>query len=219
MAFEVKMFLLQGRGLRLLILSLAMVQTCLLLVMYRTELLPTVNVVNVESIKIYLTGSGAVDEGVESIVKLRDLKIEDFFIDIENFSCFKGGIDLDQSVLLKKCICLDQYWGEDCGVPSEIKTAKIQGKVVDIEMFTPRERPRRIISALPVNHELDLFEARINMHYDAVDIFIVQESNFTNSGQSKELFFKEKLSNGWLSQFQDKILYITRTQQPTSGFK
>ena len=210
-----------GKGLRLLILSLALIQTCLLLALYRTELLPTsINIVNVETIKIYWAGGG--DEegggGGGGIVKLGDTTMEDYFVDIAHLSCFKRGCDKDKSLLLKKCVCTGGYAGPDCGIPGEVRTAMVQEELVSIESFTLREKPRRIIAAMPVNHEVDLFEARINMHYDVVDIFIVQESNFTNAGKSKPLIFKDKFSAGWLSQFQDKILYIVRSFQPSAGF-
>ena len=158
------------------------------------------------------------DGGVGDIVKLGDHNMEDYFVDIGHFSCFKAGCDIDKSSSESRCVCLKGYAGEDCGVPGEVKTATVKGELVDIDSFTQRERPRRIISVMPVNHELDLFEVRINMHYEVVDIFIVQESNFTNAGKSKPLFFKNKLSTGWLAKFQDKILYILRNDHPSSGF-
>ena len=59
-----------------------------------------------------------------------------------------------------------------------------------------------------VNHEYDFFEARVETLKDVVDAFIVQESNFTTFGSSKELHFLQKFKNGWLADVQDKFLYI-----------
>ena len=51
-------------------------------------------------------------------------------------------------------------------------------------------RPRRIIHGIPMNHEFDLFETRMNMIGDVVDVFVLHEANVTNDGRSKEpLFF------------------------------
>ena len=46
------------------------------------------------------------------------------------------------------------------------------------------------------------------MHYDVVDVFIVGESNRTNSGGIKEPFFLLRFSAGWLKEWQDKLLYV-----------
>ena len=41
-----------------------------------------------------------------------------------------------------------------------------------------------------MNHEFDLFETRMNMIGDVVDVFVLHEANVTNDGRSKEpLFF------------------------------
>ena len=46
------------------------------------------------------------------------------------------------------------------------------------------------------------------MHYDVVDVFIVGESNRTNSGGVKEPVFLLRFSAGWLRQWQQKLLYV-----------
>ena len=41
-----------------------------------------------------------------------------------------------------------------------------------------------------MNHEFDLFETRMNMIGNVVDVFVLHEANVTNDGRSKEpLFF------------------------------
>ena len=54
---------------------------------------------------------------------------------------------------------------------------------------------------------------------EVVDVFIIQESNFTNSGKPKPLTLKERLDNNWLWEFQQKILYLPRTVEPVDGFR
>jgi hypothetical protein len=36
-------------------------------------------------------------------------------------------------------------------------------KKEDMELLTPRSAPRRIVHGLPVNHEFDLFQARMHI--------------------------------------------------------
>ena len=81
----------------------------------------------------------------------------------------------------------------------------------------PRKHPRRLIHGLQVNHETDMFEARLNMLNEAVDVYLLLESNYTSYGSGKPLTFLNKFQEGWLSQFQDKILYILLPFFPKQG--
>ena len=56
------------------------------------------------------------------------------------------------------------------------------------------------------------------MHFDVVDVFLIQESNFTNSGEERALEFLQKLEGGWLEEYQDKLVYLQRTEIPPGGF-
>ena len=67
---------------------------------------------------------------------------------------------------------------------------------------------RRLIHAVPVNHEFDLFEARVKMLKDVVDVYLIQESNYTAYGSPKDLLFIERFKNGWLSEEQTNILWV-----------
>ena len=58
---------------------------------------------------------------------------------------------------------------------------------------------RRLIHAVPVNHEFDLFEARVKTLKDVVDVYLIQESNYTAYGSAKDLLFIERFKNGWLT--------------------
>ena len=59
-----------------------------------------------------------------------------------------------------------------------------------------------------MNHEYDLFEARLEMLGDIVDVYLLLESNYTAYGSGKELSFLEKFKAGWLSEYHHKIQYI-----------
>ena len=57
------------------------------------------------------------------------------------------------------------------------------------------------------------------MHFDVVDVFLIQESNFTNSGKERALELLQKLEGGWLEEYQDKLVYLQRTEGPPGGFE
>lgn len=114
--------------------------------------------------------------------------------------CFTGGINLLRSYSSGKCSCkTDTYYGLDCGIPKEIF---LQSPGLNLKRLRRRETPRRIIQALPVNHEFDMFEVRANSLYDVVDVFLVGESNYTNAGTAKDTLFLHKFQAGWLKNFQ-----------------
>ena len=77
------------------------------------------------------------------------------------------------------CVCLESFHGAHCGIPDSAwysfyrnnKTARLKLK--------PRKVPRRLIHGLQVNHEFDLFEARLEMLKDVVDVYLLLESNYT----------------------------------------
>ena len=56
------------------------------------------------------------------------------------------------------------------------------------------------------------------MHFDVVDVFLVQESNFTNSGEERVLELLKKLEGSWLEEYKDKLVYLLRTDLPPGGF-
>jgi len=68
-----------------------------------------------------------------------------------------------------------------------------------------------------VNHEFDLFDARLKSLQDTVDVYIVLESTYSSYGKSKPLSFLEKLKAGWLSEFQNKLLYVLLPFFPKAG--
>lgn len=63
-----------------------------------------------------------------------------------------------------------------------------------------------------------MLETRLHMHRDAVDVFLVAESNFTNAGKSKPTLLLDKLRSGWMEELQNKIVYVGRSQPPPGGF-
>ena len=55
----------------------------------------------------------------------------------------------------------------------------------------------------------------MTLQYDVVDMFMVGESNRTNSGGIKEPYFLLRFAAGWLKQWQDKLLYVFQVGKST----
>lgn len=84
---------------------------------------------------------------------------------------------------LVKCVCRPGWHGPYCGVPTMVYHSNLPTK----ERLTPRETPRRVINAININHEFDLLHARLHELADAVDLFLICESNFTAYGDKRPL--------------------------------
>lgn len=71
-----------------------------------------------------------------------------------------------------------------------------------------------VIDAFTFFQELDLLEFRLKYLDDAVDYFVIAESNLTHSGKSKPYHFLENESR--FDRWKDKIIYIG-VEQSTLG--
>ena len=143
-------------------------------------------------------------------------------------NCLIEGTNFKLGKPVKRCHCYPDYFGDRCDIPKQISNAYADSNhnkqflniTYDWKDLSLRSGyQRRLIHALPVNLEIDLFEARLASLYDVVDVFIIGESNFTNSGGSRELIFLNLLENGWLKPYHDKILYLFRGYAPPTGFE
>jgi len=81
---------------------------------------------------------------------------------------------------------------------------------------------RRLINAVLLNHEYDIFETRVTSLVNVTDAFLLQESKYTTFGEVKELNFRKRFQKGWLSDFHDKFacVYLSNftDQQRVSGW-
>ncbi|KAL1277741.1 hypothetical protein QQF64_024414 [Cirrhinus molitorella] len=148
--------------------------------------------------------------------------------------CFKEGTDLTASAsqrrLLHKeinpedeevnadkkvvrCPCRQGWHGPHCGIPTIVYHSNLPSK----SKVTPRKVPRRVINAININHEFDLLHARFHELADAVDVFLICESNFTAYGDSRPLLFRQMILNGTFNYIQHKILYIFLDHFPNGG--
>ncbi|KAJ8251562.1 hypothetical protein GJAV_G00222680 [Gymnothorax javanicus] len=114
---------------------------------------------------------------------------------------------------LVQCVCRQGWHGPYCGVPTMVQHSNLPTK----ERLIPRDVPRRVINAINVNHEFDLLHARFHELAQAVDLFLVCESNFTAYGESRPLGFLQLLLNGTYDYVKHKILYIFLDHFPEGG--
>ncbi|XP_048847375.1 beta-1,4-mannosyl-glycoprotein 4-beta-N-acetylglucosaminyltransferase-like isoform X2 [Brienomyrus brachyistius] len=114
---------------------------------------------------------------------------------------------------LVKCVCRHGWHGPYCGVPTMVYHSSLPTK----DRLTPREVPRRIINAININHEFDLLHVRFHELAQAVDLFLVCESNFTAYGEGRPLQFLHLLLNGTYDYVRHKILYIFLDHFPQGG--
>nr|XP_699442.5 beta-1,4-mannosyl-glycoprotein 4-beta-N-acetylglucosaminyltransferase [Danio rerio] len=114
---------------------------------------------------------------------------------------------------LVKCVCRAGWHGPYCGVPTMVYHSNLPTK----ERLMPRETPRRVINAINVNHEFDLLHVRFRELLQAVDVFLVCESNFTAYGERRPLRFLNLLLNGTYDYVRHKILYVFLDHFPDGG--
>ncbi|XP_010901437.1 beta-1,4-mannosyl-glycoprotein 4-beta-N-acetylglucosaminyltransferase a isoform X2 [Esox lucius] len=114
---------------------------------------------------------------------------------------------------LANCTCRPGWHGPHCGIPTMIQHSNLPSKW----RLMPRKVPRRVINAININHEFDLLHARFHELADAVDVFLVCESNFTAYGSPKPLHFLHFLLNGTYNYMRHKILYIFLDHFPKGG--
>ena len=131
-----------------------------------------------------------------------------FFRQVGDSECFIKGTDLEKSLITRECECHQKYFGPHCGIPQSAWESFYKKHRKDANKLRPRKVPRRLIHGLQVNHEFDMFEARLEMLKNVVDVYLVLESNYTAYGSGKQLSFLDKLRTGWLEEYQSKIQYV-----------
>ena len=141
----------------------------------------------------------------------------EYFRDLGNATCFIRGTNWEKSAKLKECACERGYFGPHCGIPQSAWESHFKSHKRSLYKLKPRKTPRRIVHGLQVNHELDLYEARLEILKDVVDVYIMLESNYSSYGEPKPLTFLQKLQTGWMSRYQDSLLYVLLPFFPKAG--
>ena len=110
---------------------------------------------------------------------------------------------LGKDIRREMCLC------STGGIPESVWYGHYSKHPKDRKKLKIRIKPRRLIHGVLVNHEYDFFETRAETLHDVVDALLVQESNFTTFGTSKDLHFLSKFRDeGWMANHQEKMAYI-----------
>ncbi|KAK8760262.1 hypothetical protein V5799_028473 [Amblyomma americanum] len=121
--------------------------------------------------------------------------------------CFPEGT-ISGTEKQKPCKCRQGWNGIGCSIPDAVWfTDAFQDWYLN-GIIRRRSRPRAIINGLVFNHELDLLEIRVKELGDAVDYYIIVESNYTYFGSTKPLHLRSNMSAGFLSEYAHKIVPI-----------
>ncbi|XP_037579365.2 beta-1,4-mannosyl-glycoprotein 4-beta-N-acetylglucosaminyltransferase [Dermacentor silvarum] len=115
------------------------------------------------------------------------------------------------------CVCRDGWHGGDCAVPSAVWSTPVFRKWYSEGLITRRSRPRAVFNGISLNHELDMLEIHVNELSDAVDRYVVVESNTTFFGDAKPLYLQSNLNAGFLGEHAHKIVPLTVGEQKCNG--
>ena len=140
------------------------------------------------------------------IFSLRDTStIRSYFTKLNNdLVCYTKGTNLTASWHEEKCVCEGKFFGEDCGIPAVIWNTGNNSKLLP-NVLKRRNVPRRMVLAVPLDDEFEMFETRMAMQYDVVDVFVLHEGNISIFGVPKKPKFLHRFQQGWLKQCQDKV--------------
>ncbi|XP_013778040.1 beta-1,4-mannosyl-glycoprotein 4-beta-N-acetylglucosaminyltransferase-like [Limulus polyphemus] len=124
--------------------------------------------------------------------------------------CFVRGLDLASSQKQHSCICLTGWYGLDCGLPQAVWSSEflMNGNKPGV-WIKRRGRPRRLINGVVFTMDFDLLEIRINELNNSVDAFLVAEQNCSTTRDETSLPLLSKLQQGFLKEFQHKIIYVS----------
>ncbi|XP_077541392.1 beta-1,4-mannosyl-glycoprotein 4-beta-N-acetylglucosaminyltransferase-like isoform X1 [Haemaphysalis longicornis] len=120
--------------------------------------------------------------------------------------CFKEGTV--PGLENRMCVCLPGWHGVECSVPEAVwRTLDFQEAYAKGQIKR-RSKPRTLINGLVFNHELDLLDIRVKELGDAVDYYVIAESNYTYFGSPKGLHLRANLSAGFLREYRHKIITL-----------
>lgn len=132
--------------------------------------------------------------------------------------CFAYGtqsIEQDYGTDEVTCVCKAEWEGARCSIPSVV--ASSESFALLSSTLTLRQQPRRLIDSFVFSLEWEMLEARVASLYNLVDVFLVLESNSTLSGQAQPRRLLQRLRDGYLGQYQAKILYVAHDLLPHQG--
>lgn len=123
--------------------------------------------------------------------------------------CFSDGtiVALESGV----CVCRAGWNGPDCAFPDAVWGTHIFHVWYSAGLIKRRKKPRTVVNGLILDHQLDLLEIRLEELGDAVDHYVIVESNYTYLGSAKPLHLQAALRAGFLRKYVRKIIPLTLT--------
>lgn len=142
---------------------------------------------------------------INTKLKLKTSPSSSFYADFNISVCYKSGSDLNLMKRSKslnwECKCLPDWHGNDCAQPEVIWRAFLSTRM-PLTLKGPRKYLRRVVYIFEVNEFTEaITEIRVNELNDLVDLFVLYEDKSNNT-------LEHKLQNGFLKNFQSKIMYI-----------
>ncbi|CAL1271808.1 unnamed protein product [Larinioides sclopetarius] len=135
---------------------------------------------------------------------LNDVDMGTFYQEIKsNVWCLKFGTELSKSKKEGKCVCVENWFGLDCGIPAAAWKSGFlrEGKNSNVEIRR-RRKPRRIIVLYAVDDQSDLLE--INIH----NAFLFIDVALTIEGKDHDPSVLNLVKDGYLAEYQNKIIPI-----------
>ncbi|KAH9380943.1 hypothetical protein HPB48_008396 [Haemaphysalis longicornis] len=109
------------------------------------------------------------------------------------------------------CVCLAGWNGPDCTFPDAVWDTHIFHVWYAAGLIKRRARPRTVINGLILDHQLDLLEIRVKELGDAVDCYIIVESNYTYFGTASRSICRQPYMQGFLREYAHKIIPLAVT--------
>ncbi|XP_042242722.1 beta-1,4-mannosyl-glycoprotein 4-beta-N-acetylglucosaminyltransferase-like [Homarus americanus] len=147
------------------------------------------------------------NEGGQSILHLTDQQMSHYYSFLGKEFCVKEGTLLKQSSE-GNCICKVGWRGQRCGVPEVIQRAEWMQNPELTKNLQLKRRVRRVILVTPFSCEFDIFETNMNELDELIDAFVIGETNYTLCDTKNSPPLLNKLKNGWLKEYQNKIIYV-----------
>lgn len=139
---------------------------------------------------------------------LRDTAMAEYVEQFGRLQCFREGTNLAAMAGKEggdECVCVSGWHGSQCSMPDLVFHSSYPYEY-GIQLL---DTPRRIIYAMPFNHEFDLLEAKLAELWNVVDVFLLLESNYTAAGTPRALLLRQRLTQGWLAPYQHKLFLVT----------
>ncbi|XP_011500391.1 PREDICTED: beta-1,4-mannosyl-glycoprotein 4-beta-N-acetylglucosaminyltransferase isoform X2 [Ceratosolen solmsi marchali] len=145
----------------------------------------------------------AVPRTITGEMSLREAKTFRMFQAFNETLCWRGGVNerRNRREATERCACLQGWHGSDCGQPEVVWRAIMASK--QKVRLKRRKLSRRILHVFYVNdHNSAIAEVIVEELYPVVDLFVVCDFSLAEDN------LRHKLAKGFLTEQQDKILYI-----------